>query len=118
MKLRRWVFVVGILDILAAVALCFIARFALGLAWLGAFDLYVDLDKRGVIDHTRLVAYDPALGGVYALGHRLVDPPAAAGSYATVASAGALALSGLALCVLGVVAGRRATRQPEPQQAA
>ena len=97
---------VGILNLLAAVALYFGNGYAVGLAWLGAFDLYVALEKGDVIDHAKLAAYDPTLAQHYALGHRLIDAPTSAAYEVITVCVVMLALEGIALCTAAVLARR------------
>jgi hypothetical protein len=111
-RLRAFVVVLGILNLLAAIALYFGAGFALGMSWLGSFDLYAALDMEGVIDHEKLAARDPALSEHYALGHRLIDVPVGAGYQLITVGAVALALDGIALLI-----GAALTRRPHATQA-
>ena len=115
-SLARVTLVVGILNLLAAVAFLVCGAYAVGFAWLGAYDLYVDLDKKAVIDHAKLAEVAPELVEGYALGDRLVSAPASAGygvvSFATIA----LAINGIALCS-AVALTRGSRRKTEGERA-
>jgi hypothetical protein len=69
-NLIRCIAVLGIFDVLAAVALYIGGGYLLGFAWLGAFDLYAELDMNGVIDHVKLAAVEPKIVEGYALAVR------------------------------------------------
>jgi hypothetical protein len=112
--LIRCIAVLGVIDVLAAVALYIGGGYLLGFAWLGAFDLYVELDKRDVIDHVKLAAVEPKFVEGYALGDRLIGVPVGAGYDVTTVGAAALALNGVVLLVAAAWARRKSLRQETP----
>ncbi len=112
-KLAWFVLVIGILDIVTAVGFYIGASYAIGFAWLGAYDLYAAVDLNGIIDQEKLRAYDPSLAEYRALGQRLVSVPAGAGLSVTRVAAVLLGGSGMALCIAGIM-GLRARDAPPP----
>jgi hypothetical protein len=106
-RLRTLVVVLGILNVVAAIASYVGAAFSLGFAWMGAFDLYAALDQNGVIDHEKLTEWDRALGEHYALGERLIDVPIRAGYQIARIGSVVLGVNGIALVAGGVLARRR-----------
>lgn len=122
-RFANLVLIVGILDVLAGIGLYVGGSLAVGLAWLGSFDLYVELDKGNVIDHAKLSTEYPELVDGYNLGHRLIDTPLSAGIATFTIGAVLLVVSGIVLCAAAIVVRRRnrvassataaATRSPE-----
>ena len=100
---RRSLLTIGILNLIAAIAFYFGSKFYVGMAWLGAYDLYAALDMNHIIDQEKLAAYE---GGRYAkqreLGEHLITYPSRAALDMCDASAALLALNGVVLCIATV----------------
>ena len=102
--LRQFVLVMGILQLLLAAAFYFGGGFVVGMAWLGATDLYAALEIHEIIDAARLAEYENGrYVGPNVLGDRMIDSQARAGYSLVRGAALSFVLSGLTMITAAIV---------------
>lgn len=99
-QLRQTMLILGILNLIGAIGVYLGGHVAYGWSALATLDYYAELELKEVINHDKLLEYDPNFTGHLALADRLLAGPHSAMS--AVINFASLLLGGSGTVLLGV----------------